>query len=854
MYKKITSYSDEIKEISVSDLENKLIAAGNKSGLAANKIKAVAEETFTTLYENMPEQEVDRAIMQSAAQHIKDDPAYDKLAAGLLLELIYRETLGVNSSDANFLEVYQSAWRKEVKMGIEKGWLSPKLETFDWNNLAGLLKSERDDLFTYAGLETLSRRYMMRDDKQKLMETPQYFWLRLAMGLAWNEKNLNEVAGEFYDRMSQLYYIPGGSTNVNAGALKPRLSNCFIMEMEDNVDHIGKTVSDVLKLSKATGGIGLAVTKLRASGSPISTNNTFSSGPIPFLHIIDSAIRAISRAGKKMGALCFYMENWHFDFQEYLDLKQNAGDDYRRTRTANTAVYISDEFMKRVKADDYWYLFDPKDTADLVDLYGEAFSRRYQEYCALAEFGELKAYKKIKALDQFRQIIVSLQAAAHPWITFKDAINVRALNNNTGTIYGSNLCTEITLPTNKDNVAVCNLASINLVRHLIETETDDSGASAGIEINWEELNKSVRLAVRQLDNLVDINEPPIEEARNFDSHNRAIGLGVMGLADLFERFDIAYDSEAAYELTDKVMEFISYQAIDESTNLAKERGAYDNFSGSLWSKGLVPLDTIKILEDNRTAGANNDGVALINKSSSLDWEVLRAKVKIGMRNSTLMAVAPTANIGLVAGTSTGIDPRFAQIFSRNTLGGKHMELNINLVTKLKELGLWERAKDDILASYGDISGLDYIPAEIKLVYKDSFSVNPQAFVEVASRAQKWVDQAISRNMYLESRDIDNVMKVYVDAWERGLKTTYYLHMKPRHSAEQSTLAINKSTAIGKAGFGAAINKSGFGAAVIATKAEVSELVESPVQPKEIKQEYKACPIDPQERAQCDSCQ
>jgi ribonucleoside-diphosphate reductase alpha chain len=328
----------------------------------------------------------------------------------------------------------------------------------------------------------------------------------------------------------------------------------------------------------------------------------------------------------------------------------------------------------------------------------------------------------------------------------------------------------------------------------------------------------------------------------------------MGLADLFERFDIAYDSEAAYELTDKVMEFISYQAIDESTNLAKERGAYDNFSGSLWSKGLVPLDTIKILEDNRTAGANNDGVALINKSSSLDWEVLRAKVKIGMRNSTLMAVAPTANIGLVAGTSTGIDPRFAQIFSRNTLGGKHMELNINLVTKLKELGLWERAKDDILASYGDISGLDYIPAEIKLVYKDSFSVNPQAFVEVASRAQKWVDQAISRNMYLESRDIDNVMKVYVDAWERGLKTTYYLHMKPRHSAEQSTLAINKSTAIGKAGFGAAINKSGFGAAVIATKAEVSELVESPVQPKEIKQEYKACPIDPQERAQCDSCQ
>ncbi|MFA6513776.1 MAG: ribonucleoside-diphosphate reductase subunit alpha [Patescibacteria group bacterium] len=850
MSKRITLYSGEIKEISTSDLEKKLISAGKKSGLPGESIKAVAEETFSTLYENMPEQEVDRALMQSAAQHIKDDPAYDKLAAGLLLELIYLEALGVSSSDANFLEIYKSAWGKELKAGIEKGWLSPKLEIFDWNNLSELIKPERDDLFTYAGLETLSRRYMMRDDKQKLMETPQYFWLRLAMGLAWNEKNLNEVAGEFYDRMSQLYYIPGGSTNVNAGALKPRLSNCFIMEMEDNVDHIGKTVSDVLKLSKATGGIGLAVTKLRASGSPISTNNTFSSGPIPFLHIIDSAIRAISRAGKKMGALCFYMENWHFDFQEYLDLKQNAGDDYRRTRTANTAVYISDEFMKRVKADDYWYLFDPKDTADLVDLYGEAFSSRYQEYCAMAESGELKAYKKIKALDQFRQIIVSLQAAAHPWITFKDAINVRALNNNTGTIYGSNLCTEITLPTNKDNVAVCNLASINLVRHLKEG-ADDSGVSTRIEINWEELNKSVRLAVRQLDNLVDINEPPIEEARNFDTHNRAIGLGVMGLADLFERFDIAYDSVAAYELTDKVMEFISYQAIDESTNLAKERGTYDNFPGSLWSKGLVPLDTIKILEDNRTAGANNDGVALINKSFSLDWNNLRAKVKIGMRNSTLMAIAPTANIGLVAGTSTGIDPRFAQIFSRNTLGGKHMELNINLVTKLKELGLWEKAKDDILASYGDISDLDYIPAEIKLVYKDSFSVDPQAFVEVASRAQKWVDQAISRNMYLESRDIDNVMKVYVDAWERGLKTTYYLHMKPRHSAEQSTLAINKSTAIGKAGFGA-VSRSGFGAVAVSVKVEATAPMQN--EETEAKNDYKACPIDPQERAQCDSCQ
>jgi len=818
MIDKFTTYQGGTVSFSAATLENKLHFSALSSGLSADETNGIIKEALSTLYEGMPEDEMDKALIQAASQHIKDDPAYDKLSASLLLYSLYREALGnaaaaiyllAGPSSPDFVSAYKKAWFNYLKKGIDSAWLSPKLSEFDLDKMAALIDPERDALFTYAGLGTLSRRYLMRDAGQKLMETPQFFWLRVAMGLSWNEKDKEKYAGEFYDRMSHLYYVSGGSTNVNAGALKPRLSNCFIMQMEDSVDHIGKTVSDVLKLSKATGGIGLAVTKLRASGSPISTNNTFSSGPVPFLHIIDSAIRAISRAGKKMGALCFYMENWHYDFQEYIDLKQNAGDDYRRTRTANTAVYISDEFMERVKADDYWYLFDPSETKDLVDLYGIDFSRRYKEYCAMAEKGELRAFKKVKALDQFRQIIVSLQAAAHPWITFKDAINVRALNNNTGTIYGSNLCTEITLPTDENNVAVCNLASINLAKHII-----------GAEIDWKELTRSVRLAVRQLDNLVDINEPPVIEAINFDSKNRAIGLGVMGLADLFERFGLAYDSSEAYELSDRLLEFISYEAIDESADLARERGSYANFSGSMWSKGFVPVDTVEKLGLSRSH-------SIQDRSQKLNWEKLREKVKGGMRNSTLLAIAPTANIGLVAGTSTGIDPRFAQIFSRNTLGGKHMELNPNLVGKLKELGLWDRAKNDILASYGDISGLDYIPEDVKKIYKDSFSVDPAAFVEVASRAQKWVDQAISRNMYLSTRDIDEVMAVYIGAWEKGLKTTYYLHMKPRHSAEQSTVSVNKGFALGKTGFGAAVKKA---------------------------EEYKACPIDPQERAQCDSCQ
>ena len=830
-FMRILDYQGKTRDLSAASLLAKLVwpehGAANASKeaatgeLSAAQLDAVAREAELTLYENMPEREVDKALLQAAAQHIKDDPAYDRLAARLLLDNLYREVLGLDSRDPDFKPRYQERFMKNLETGIAGGWLSPRLGRFDWAGLSAATAMSRDGLFTYAGLATLSRRYFLRDKEQKLMELPQYFWWRLAMGLALNEADPDKIARQFYDKMSQLYYIPGGSTNINAGALKPRLSNCFIMDMDDNIEHIGKTVADVLKLSKATGGIGLSVTKLRAAGSPISTNNTFSSGPIPFLHIIDSAIRAISRAGKKMGALCFYMENWHLDFPEYLDLKQNAGDDYRRTRTADIAVYLSDEFMRRVKDDDYWYLFDPADAPDLVKLSGQEFSTRYQSYCAAAEDGTIKNFKKVRALDQFRQIIVSLQATAHPWLTFKDAINVRALNNNTGPIYGSNLCTEITLPADKDNVAVCNLASLNLARHL-----DKDG-----KIDWPELASSVRTAIRQLDNLVDINEPPVKEAVNFDSQNRALGLGVMGLADLFELLDLAYDSPEAAGLTDEIMEFISYEAISASADLAEERGSYPNFPGSRWSAGLVPFDTLGILEENR-------GEALrLSKSYKLDWEKLRSRVKSGMRNSTLLAIAPTANIGLVAGTSTGIDPRFAQIFSRNTLGGKHLELNLNLVRRLQSLDLWERAKGDLLANYGDISSLSYIPDKLKNIFKDSFSIDPRAFIEVAARAQKWVDQAISRNVYLASREIESVMGVYLAAWESGLKTTYYLHMKPRHSAEQSTLKINKAASLGKRGFGA----------LMMSTPDLAPAAQPAPKPM-------ACPTDPQERLLCDSCQ
>ncbi|MCX6795380.1 MAG: ribonucleoside-diphosphate reductase subunit alpha [Candidatus Falkowbacteria bacterium] len=773
------------------------------------------QESSLAFYDSMPEEELDKAIINTAAQNIKDEPIYDRVAARLSLFSLYRDFFGSDFAPDNLANLYRQSFAKQIERSVTEEALNEKMLSFDLEVLSKAIDPEADFNFSYTGISTLIRRYLRRDQNQQIAELPQHAWMRIAMGLSWNEEDKNIMAEKFYQKMSALDYLPGGSTNINAGAKEPRLSNCFLMEMEDNVSHIGKTVADVLKLSKATGGIGLAVTKLRASGSPISTNNTFSSGPVPFLHIIDSAIRAISRAGKKMGALCFFMENWHYDFAEFLDLKQNAGDDYRRTRTANIAAYLSDEFMRRVKADEFWYLFDPKETADLIDLYGEDFSRRYLEYCDLAEQGKMRIFKKMKARDQFRSIVVFLQATSHPWITFKDTINVRALNNNTGTIYGSNLCTEITLPTDENNIAVCNIMSINLAKHLKEGKVD-----------YEKLKDSVRLSIRQLDNLVDINRPPVVEAKNFDDANRAIGLGVMGLADVFETLNLAYNSQAAFDLTDEVMEFISYQAIDASCELAASRGVYQNFPGSRWSQGLVPFDTVQILATARQEAVD------VNQKTHLDWDSLRAKVKQGMRNSTLLAIAPTANIGLVAGTSTGIDPRFAQIFSRNTLGGKYLELNINLVKKLQELNLWERTKGDLLASYGDLSELNYLPEDIKNIYKDSFSVGPEAFLEVAARAQKWVDQAISRNMYLATRDPEEVMAIYISAWERGLKTTYYLHMKPRHSAEQSTVKVNKASSIGKRGFGATLS----------------------VPLNEVALPGQACPLDPQERLNCESCQ
>lgn len=917
-------------------------------------VEIVSEELALTIFSGMDLNQLLESLILIAAQNIQNDTDYDKLATRFLLTKIYKDTLDL-SSDRTFQQIYSDSFKNYVQKGIELNLLDSRLGSlFNLDRLSSEFMIENDEIFKYIGLSTIDNRYALRDRDQKIIETPQFLWMRIAMGMSLKEQDPTDQALIFYRKLSKVEYIPGGSTNIGAGTTFPVLSNCYLLDTEDDTNAIYDNIKNIALISKATGGIGISVTKLRASGSIVKSNNTMSTGPIPFIKVMDAALKSMSRAGKKYGAMCIYMENWHLNFPEFIDLKANAGDDYRRIRTADTAVYISDEFMKRVVNSEEWFMFDPSETPELTELYGAEFSKKYNEYVEKAKRGEMKLFSVVPAREQMKQILNSLMATSHPWLTWKDTINVRALNNNTGTIHSSNLCTEITLPQDRENIAVCNLAYINLTHHINHDATQREDL-----IDWKKLEETVRVIIRHLDNLIDVNASPLKETKNSDEKNRAVGMGMSGFAEVLEFFGYAYDSNEAYDLMDRISEFISYHSIDASCNLAEERGAYINFEGSLWSKGQVPYDTISKVEADRKSAFSknekssvleslksriNDGIqksgnenqkelyeifsqltALIEGKSqeevkeeidkandlnshgegialrqdmsiTMDWNRLRDRVRKGVRNATTMAIAPNASTGLVCGTAPGIDPRFAQIFSRNTYSGKFLDINHNLVRNLKQLGIWDQVRNKVLENYGDISQIDEIPQNIKDVYKTSFQISPYAYVEVASRAQKWIDQAISRNMYLETRDVDELVDIYTEAWRRGLKTTYYLHMKPRHSAEQSTVRVNKAEKINKSGF-ASVSSShttqmpiipeekemkGFGFATVTpgTKtlitpepskvaATSSSGAGGPVgfgkfssttgggsfaRAEKGQIDFKACPIDPAERANCEACQ
>ncbi|QHU89094.1 ribonucleoside-diphosphate reductase subunit alpha [Candidatus Saccharibacteria bacterium oral taxon 955] len=750
-----------------------------------SKVVQVATELQLTLFDGITTEQLDEAVIHTALQNVKDDPDFDTIAARLLLKNIYKNILGDYKDEAELKKLHAKHFPKYVKQAVKDGLLDKRMadtKLFDLKKLAEALDPSRDNLSKYLGVITNKNRYALRKQNGEPIETPQYTHMRIAMGLSFNEKDPTATALDFYEHMSKLDYLPGGSTRVNAGGSFPQLSNCFVIDVEDDMESIAKSIRNTMWIAKGTGGIGISMTKLRAAGSPVKTTNTVSTGPLPFMKMIDTALFAVSRKGKKAGAAALYMENWHINFPQFMDLRENNGDPYYRTRFANIAVYLSDEFMKRVQNEQDWYMFDPAETPDLTELYGEAFSKRYAEYIEMAEAGKLRTFEKTPARQQWRQILIRLQASSHPWITWKDSINLRALNNNVSTIHSSNLCTEITLPNDAKNISVCNLISINLSAHLDVTTK---------KWDWKRLESATRSAIRQLDNLCDVTDTPIPEALNSIDTTRALGLGIMGFTDIVEKLGYSYESEEAYDTIDQLAEFISYHAIDESANLARTRGSYPDFKGSGWNKGILPIDLLDTQEKDRNVSVD------VTRKARLDWEALRKKVKKGMRNATLMAIAPTANIAHVAGTTPGIDPQFGQIFSRSTLNGKFLEVNANLVRDLKELNLWDEVKEQLLVEQGDLTNIDIVPQRLKDIYKTCFQLSPLAFIEVAARAQKWVDQAISRNMYLESRSIDDMEHVYMEAWKRGLKTTYYLHMKPRHQAEQSTVKVNKTEDIAK---------------------------------------------------------
>jgi ribonucleoside-diphosphate reductase alpha chain len=745
-------------------------------GLDDVDIHTVLVDVEVGIYDGVPSRELGELVLSSCLQHVQDDPGYSLLAARVLLFDLYKRGLGKESFE-DLQAAHRTRFPAYIKEGIARSLLSANLaDRFDLDQLAAALRPERDLQFRFNGLFALKERYLVRDlETDELFDVPQFFWMRVAMGVVIEEQDPTARAIEFYEAMSQMQYIPSTPTLFNSGTPSSQLSSCFLMEAQDSMEAIGKALTDIMQLAKYAGGIGASITKLRATGSVIRSINGRSSGPIPFIKMMDAVISGVDQGGRRRGTLAVYCEPWHYDVERFLDLKQRAGDESQRVHTLNTVLFLNDEFLSRVEEDEAWTLFDPNETPDLPELYGQAFSDRYRFYVEEARAGRIRSFRTVRARALFHKMLKSLVETSHPWLTFKDSGNVRCPIKNAGMVHSSNLCTEIFLPTDEKNVAVCNLASIVLPKHLT-----DAG-----EINWDSLASAARLAVRHLDDVIDANFYAIPEARRANTSTRPVGLGFMGWSDLLERLGLGFESREALDLLDRMVEFISYHAIDASAELARTRGSFPAFDGSDWSKGMVPIDTLPLLDKERSAPVE------VNREVRLDWETLRAKVAGGMRNGTVMAIAPTATISLIAGTSQSIEPPFSNVYARNNISGKFLEVNENLVSRLKELDIWEDVCEEILHQQGELAAIPAIPADVRAVFRTAYEISPFALVHQAAVVQKWVDQGASRNVYLTTRDPEKLSKVYLEAWRGGLKSTYYAFTQPTMRAE-STYAYDDS--------------------------------------------------------------
>ncbi|MCS7050472.1 MAG: ribonucleoside-diphosphate reductase subunit alpha [Thermomicrobium sp.] len=711
----------------------------------------------------------------TALGQLPDRPEAEREAAALLLERVARE-----ADDGRELP-YPEHFRRFLERGIACGALDPRLAEFDLGRLACALDPRRDGLLGYTAVATLADRYLVRDpETRRILERPQALFMRVAMGLALAEhpSQRTEWALRWYELMSSLRYLPSTPTLFNAGTPHHQLASCYLAEVEDSLESILGAAYEFGLLAKYAGGIGAAVTRIRAVGAPVRGINGTSGGLVPFLHLYDALIASISQGGRRRGTMCVYLEPWHLEVEAFLDLRRNAGDPYRRTHQLNTALWIPDEFMRRIEADEPWYLFDPSLAPELPDLVGRAFTERYAELCRQAEAGYFprRAWRKLPARELWLAILASLMETGHPWLTFKDAGNLRSQLRGVGVIHSSNLCTEIFLPTNREEVAVCNLGSVNLARHC----TPDG------EIDWERLGDTVRLAMRALDNVIDVNLYPSERAERANERNRPVGLGMMGFAELLARRGFSYADPRAAELADRIAEFLSYRAIEASCELARERGCFPTFAASRWAEGVLPIDTLADLAADRGIPVD------VDRSRTLDWDSLRVRVRGGMRNGAVMAIAPTATIALIAGTTPSLDPYYANVFSRQTLSGKFLEVNPVLVEELRRRDMWERVLPELVAARGDLRAVPSCPADLVERFPTAYQVPPEAYVEVAARVQKWVDMGVSRNLYHAADRPSQLETVYRLAWRKGLKSTYYCFVRPRMEVEQSTVVVNKA--------------------------------------------------------------
>ncbi|MCH2353841.1 MAG: ribonucleoside-diphosphate reductase subunit alpha [Pseudomonadales bacterium] len=744
----------------------------------------ILTESLSNMYDGISEVDVATSLLITARTLVEEEPNYTFVTARLLLDQLRTETLefldvrtqgqeDYQATHSQMLDTYGKAFQAFIHRGIELELLAPELERYDLVRLGSSLIPERDLQFNYLGLQTLYDRYFLHSNEVRF-ELPQIFFMRVAMGLAIQEEEPEERAVEFYELLSSFDFMSSTPTLFNSGTLRSQLSSCFLTTVSDDLDGIYSAIRDNAMLSKWAGGLGNDWTPVRALGAYIKGTNGKSQGVVPFLKVVNDTAVAVNQGGKRKGAVCSYLETWHLDIEEFLELRKNTGDDRRRTHDMNTANWIPDLFMKRVFEDGDWTLFSPNDVPDLHDLHGSAFETRYLNYEALTQTGELELYKRIKAQDLWRKMLSMLYETGHPWITFKDSCNTRSPQQHIGVVHSSNLCTEITLNTSADEIAVCNLGSINLAQHVTESGHFDT----------EKLKKTVRTAIRMLDNVIDINYYAVPAARTSNMRHRPVGLGIMGFQDALYRKRIGYASDAAVEFADESMEAISYYAIESSSELAEERGSYTSFEGSLWSQGILPIDSLERLQNERGKEYLD-----VNLDTRLDWDDLRTRVKThGMRNSNVMAIAPTATIANITGVTQSIEPTYQNLFVKSNLSGEFTVVNPHMVHDLKRQGLWDSVMVNDLKYYdGSLQSIDRIPADLKQLYATAFEVEPRWLVDAASRRQKWIDQAQSLNLYIANASGKKLDIMYRMAWMRGLKTTYYLRALSATSTEKSTV-------------------------------------------------------------------